>query len=84
MNKSLALNDGLRIVEPANSPFETLPSDGSLLSEMDRPDGQPCPESEEFVLLRNMLIAAVEERYHDAAQWKDLLKQYRIRKQKWT
>lgn len=84
VNKFLAYNDGVKIVEPANSLFRPLLADGSLPSEMDRPDGEPCPESEEFILLRNMLIAAVEERYHDAAQWKDLLKQYRSRKQKWT
>ncbi|XP_057542088.1 bifunctional nuclease 2-like [Amaranthus tricolor] len=84
VNKSLALKDGLKIVEPSNPPFRPPHSDGSLLAEMDRPDGQPCPESEEFVLLRNMLIAAIEERYHDAAQWKDLLKQFRSKQQKWT
>lgn len=84
VNKLLAHNDGLKIVEPANPTFRPPLPDGSLLSEMDRPDGQPCPESEEFVLLRNMLIAAVEERYHDAAQWKDLLKQFRSRKEKWA
>jgi hypothetical protein len=31
-----------------------------------RPDGQPCVEAQEFGLVRNMLIAAVEERYKDA------------------
>jgi hypothetical protein len=31
-----------------------------------RPDGQPCLETKEFGLVRNMLIAAVEERYKDA------------------
>ena len=31
-----------------------------------RPSGQPCIETKEFNLLRNMLIAAVEERYIDA------------------
>uniref|UniRef100_A0A803L6X2 BFN domain-containing protein n=1 Tax=Chenopodium quinoa TaxID=63459 RepID=A0A803L6X2_CHEQI len=66
VNKSLALKDGLKIVEPTNPTMIPPHSDGSLLLEMDRPDGQPCPESEEFVLLRNMLIAAIEERYHDA------------------
>uniref|UniRef100_A0A803KYI9 BFN domain-containing protein n=1 Tax=Chenopodium quinoa TaxID=63459 RepID=A0A803KYI9_CHEQI len=66
VNKSLALKDGLKIVEPTNPTLIPPHPDGSLLLEMDRPDGQPCPESEEFVLLRNMLIAAIEERYHDA------------------
>lgn len=31
-----------------------------------RPSGQPCVETKEFNLVRNMLIAAVEERYRDA------------------
>lgn len=31
-----------------------------------RPSGQPCVETKEFDLVRNMLIAAVEERYRDA------------------
>ncbi|KNA13507.1 hypothetical protein SOVF_116300 [Spinacia oleracea] len=84
VNKSLALKDGLKLVEHTNPVFSPPHSDGSLLSAMDRPNGQPCPESEEFVLLRNMLIAAIEERYHDAAQWKDLLMQFRSKQQKWT
>ncbi|GAB4848538.1 hypothetical protein Ancab_003244 [Ancistrocladus abbreviatus] len=84
VNKYLAYSDGLKIVEPVNFPPRAPFFDDILSSELDRPDGQPCPESEEFVLIRNMLIAAVEERYHDAAQWKDLLKQFRSRKRKWT
>ncbi|RZS22577.1 hypothetical protein BHM03_00055376 [Ensete ventricosum] len=36
--------------------------------DVDRPDGQPCLEAEEFGLIRNMLIAAVEERYRDAGK----------------
>ncbi|KAK9164221.1 hypothetical protein Syun_005123 [Stephania yunnanensis] len=39
--------------------------DGMLLS-CKWPDGQPCVEAKEFDLVRNMLIAAVEERYRDA------------------
>ncbi|KAL9229552.1 hypothetical protein vseg_005007 [Gypsophila vaccaria] len=84
INKSLAHDDGLKLVEAVNSSYRPPLFDGSVLSEMDRSDGQPCPESEEFVLLRNMLIAAVEERYHDAAQWKNMLKQFRSSRQKWT
>ncbi|RWW19426.1 hypothetical protein GW17_00016522 [Ensete ventricosum] len=38
------------------------------LCDVDRPDGQPCLEAEEFGLIRNMLIAAVEERYRDAGK----------------
>jgi len=31
-----------------------------------RPDDQPCLETKEFDLVRNMLMAVVEERYKDA------------------
>ncbi|GAB2279516.1 Bifunctional nuclease 1 [Dionaea muscipula] len=77
VNKYLVYSDGLKIVEPINLPPTPPLYDDILASELDRPDGQPCLDSEEFVLLRNMLIAAVEERYRDAAQWKDLLIQFR-------
>lgn len=36
----------------------------------DRPDDQPCYEAEEFDMLRNMMIASVEERYRDAGMIK--------------
>lgn len=34
-----------------------------------RPSGEPCVETKEFILVRNMLIAAVEERYRDAGRF---------------
>lgn len=42
-----------------------------------RPDGQPCVETKEFNLVRNMLIAAVEERYRDAGKISSIFS-YRI------
>ncbi|RRT56363.1 hypothetical protein B296_00037159 [Ensete ventricosum] len=36
--------------------------------DVDRPDGQPCLETKEFSLIRNMLTAVVEERYTDAGK----------------
>ncbi|KAK1269331.1 Bifunctional nuclease 1 [Acorus gramineus] len=65
VNKHLAYNDGMRVVEPAKLAMQ-IPTDGLLFTEMDRPDGQPCIETKEFCLIRNMKIAAVEERYRDA------------------
>ncbi|MQL98012.1 hypothetical protein Taro_030710 [Colocasia esculenta] len=65
VNKQLAYSDGMRIVEPSKLIQAPL-SDGLLFTELDRPDGQPCMETIEFNLVRNMLIAAVEERYKDA------------------
>ncbi|GFY95861.1 Sec14p-like phosphatidylinositol transfer family protein [Actinidia rufa] len=65
VNKHLVHSDGMRILESAKVSMKA-PSDGLLLTELDRPSGQPCIETKEFNLLRNMLIAAVEERYIDA------------------
>ncbi|KAK1327062.1 Bifunctional nuclease 2 [Acorus calamus] len=65
VNKHLAYSDGMRVVEPAKLAMQ-IPTDGLLFTEMDRPDGQPCIETKEFCLIRNMKIAAVEERYSDA------------------
>ncbi|XP_042496269.1 bifunctional nuclease 2 [Macadamia integrifolia] len=84
VNKYLASSDGMRIVEPAKMAVQPPLSDGFLFTELDRPDGQPCVETKEFDLVRNMLIAAVEERYRDAAQWRDKLSQLRSRKRNWA
>ncbi|XP_057504164.1 bifunctional nuclease 1-like isoform X3 [Actinidia eriantha] len=78
VNKHLVHSDGMRILESAKVSMKAS-SDGLLLTELDRPSGQPCTETKEFNLLRNMLIAAVEERYIDAAQWRDKLSQLRSR-----
>ncbi|XP_010263583.1 PREDICTED: bifunctional nuclease 2-like isoform X2 [Nelumbo nucifera] len=80
VNKSLAYNDGMRVIEPVKMVSQPPLSDGLLFTEMDRPSGQPCIETKEFGLVRNMLIAAVEERYRDAAQWRDKLTQLRSQK----
>ncbi|KAK6939497.1 hypothetical protein RJ641_029028 [Dillenia turbinata] len=80
VNKYLAYSDGMRVVESAKLLAQTPGSDGLLLTELDRPSGQPCVETKEFGLVRNMLIAAVEERYRDAAQWKEKLAQLRNKK----
>ncbi|KAF8377911.1 hypothetical protein HHK36_031299 [Tetracentron sinense] len=66
VNKILAYSDGMRVVEPAKLATEAPLSDGLLFTELDRPDGQPCVETKEFDFVRNMLIAAIEERYRDA------------------
>ncbi|KAL6982749.1 Bifunctional nuclease 2, variant 2 [Sarracenia purpurea var. burkii] len=65
VNRHLAYSDGMRVIESAKLPMQSS-SDGLLFTALDRPSGQPCIETKEFDLLRNMLIAAVEERYRDA------------------
>ncbi|XP_031125611.1 bifunctional nuclease 1-like isoform X2 [Ipomoea triloba] len=83
VNKYVAYSDGMRIIESANSLVQGSTSHGSLPTELDRPTGRPCFETEEFTLLRNMLIAAAEGRYIDAAMWRDKLAQHRA-KRNWT
>ncbi|MFS7939170.1 putative bifunctional nuclease domain-containing protein [Helianthus anomalus] len=79
VNKFLAHNDGMKVVESAKLALQSSP-DGLTYKELDRPSGQPCVETKEFNLVRNMLIAAVEERYRDAAQWRDKLTQFRSKR----
>ncbi|RWW21163.1 hypothetical protein BHE74_00014305, partial [Ensete ventricosum] len=57
----LKMEDGSDILLPILV-FKTIDSD--------RPDDQPCYEAEEFDMLRNMMIASVEERYRDAGMIK--------------
>lgn len=80
VNKYLAYSDGMRIVESPKPIVHTTGSDGLLFTELDRPNGKPCIETKEFILVRNMLIAAVEERYRDAALWRDKLTQLRSKR----
>ncbi|KAF5955775.1 hypothetical protein HYC85_008631 [Camellia sinensis] len=80
VNKYLAYSDGMRVIESAKVSMHASSSDGLLFTELDRPSGQPCIETKEFDLVRNMLIAAVEERYRDAAQWRDKLTQLRSKR----
>ncbi|KAL8148595.1 bifunctional nuclease 1-like [Apium graveolens] len=79
VNKFLAYSDGMKIIEPAKISIPGS-SDGLIFTELDRPNGQPCVETKEFDLVCNMLKAAIEERYSDAAQWRDKLSQFRSKK----
>ncbi|XP_054817521.1 bifunctional nuclease 1-like isoform X2 [Prosopis cineraria] len=66
VNKYLAYSDGMRVIESGKLSAQSPGSDGLLFTELDRPSGQPCTETEEFGLLHNMMQAVVEERYKDA------------------
>ncbi|KDO84639.1 hypothetical protein CISIN_1g019109mg [Citrus sinensis] len=66
VNKYLAYSDGMRVIESGKLSTHSPGSDGLLFTELDKPSGQPCLDTKEFNLVRNMLIAAVEERYRDA------------------
>ncbi|KAI4389598.1 hypothetical protein MLD38_001808 [Melastoma candidum] len=80
VNKYIVYSDGMRVIESGKSAAQTPGSDGLFFTELDRPNGQPCIETKEFDLVSNMLIAAVEERYRDAAQWRDKLSQLRAKR----
>ncbi|KAL3592888.1 hypothetical protein D5086_011528 [Populus alba] len=66
VNKYLAYSDGMRVIE-SGKPIQSHASNGLLFTELDRPTAQPCLDTKEFDLVRNMLTAAIEERYGDAA-----------------
>lgn len=80
VNKNLAQTDGMKVLESAKSTSLGPASDVLSFTELDRPSGQPCVETTEFNLMRNMLDAALEERYTDAAQWRDKLTQLRSKR----
>ncbi|CAI8606475.1 unnamed protein product [Vicia faba] len=80
VNKGLVYSDGMKVIESGKLSIQIPSFDGRLLTEMDKPNGQPCAETDEFNLLNNMMKAVVEERYDDAALWRDKLNQHRAGK----
>ncbi|EEF52616.1 bifunctional nuclease 1 [Ricinus communis] len=79
VNKYLAYSDGMRVIESGKI-THSPGSDGLLFTELDRPTGQPCLDTKEFNLVSNLMNAVVEERYQDAAQWRDMLGQFRAKR----
>ncbi|TVT98946.1 hypothetical protein EJB05_17291 [Eragrostis curvula] len=79
VNRHIAYNNGLKVVQP-KAAESFVGSDDIQITGLDRPDDQPSCEAQEFDLVRNMLIAAVEERYKDAAQYRDKLSMLRSKK----
>ncbi|GBG68624.1 hypothetical protein CBR_g3165 [Chara braunii] len=73
VNKHLAAGDGVRIVQDSHRTEGRV----SHNVDLDSPEEKNSFESEEFVLVRNMIVAAVEERYNDAARLRDQLKKLR-------
>ncbi|KAM7257524.1 hypothetical protein ACFE04_013265 [Oxalis oulophora] len=66
VNKYLAYSDGMRVIESGKPLVHSSGLGEFLFTEMDRPTGQPCLDTKEFNLVRNMVIAVGEERYQDA------------------
>ncbi|KAJ4820541.1 Bifunctional nuclease 1 [Rhynchospora pubera] len=77
VNKHLVYNDGMTVVDP---PIQYIPFFSEPSRYLDRV--QSNYEEEEFGLLTNMMIAAAEERYKDAAYYRDKLYQLRLKPKK--
>lgn len=81
VNKHIAYADGMKIIDGfAKVSSRTYKSQELMTRELDRPDGNPCFATMEFGLVRNMTVAADEERYVDAAKWRDELSQLRTQR----
>jgi len=79
VNKRIAYSNGLKVIQPKPT-GGYVNSDQIQFARLDKPGDQPCFEAQEFDLVRGMLIAAVEERYKDAAQYRDQLLMFRANK----
>lgn len=73
VNKQIVLADATRILYGMNPRRKKAIYDVILDSAIDGPD----LISEEFNVVRKMNLAAQEERYSDAAMWKDKLRKIR-------
>ncbi|XVE69836.1 hypothetical protein DITRI_Ditri10aG0023700 [Diplodiscus trichospermus] len=80
VNKYLAYSDGMRVIESGKLSMQSPASDGLLFTELDRPSGQPCLDSEEFNIVRDLNEAINQERYKDAAELRDKLGQFRAQR----
>ncbi|CAE5964221.1 unnamed protein product [Arabidopsis lyrata] len=80
VNKYLAYSDGMRVIESGKISTPTPASDGLLFTEQDRPNGQACLDTKEFNILSKMMQAVDEERYDEAAEWRDKLGQFRAKR----
>ncbi|KAF3326670.1 bifunctional nuclease 2-like isoform X1 [Carex littledalei] len=77
VNKHLAYNDGVTVVDP---PVQYIPFFSEPFRYLDRVRSNY--EEEEFDLIKNMMDAASQERYKDAAQYRDRLYQLRLKRKK--
>ncbi|XP_039044176.1 bifunctional nuclease 1-like isoform X2 [Hibiscus syriacus] len=80
VNKYLAYSDGMRIIESMKLSTQSPGSDGLLFTELDRPSGQHCLDTEEFNIVCNLNKAVIQERYKDAADLRDKLGKFRAQR----
>jgi len=77
VSKALAVGDGVRIVSDPSKLPSSIVINGQVIKDMDTPLSGDCEDAKEFIILRNMYIAAVEERFIVAAKLRDELQQFR-------
>ncbi|KAG0626220.1 hypothetical protein M758_2G111900 [Ceratodon purpureus] len=77
VSKDLAVGDGVRIVSDPEKLPSTIVINGQEITNVDTPLPGDCEDAKEFIIIRNMYIAAVEERFNDAAKLRDELEQFR-------
>lgn len=83
VNKQLAVGDGVRIVsEPEKLPSSIATKSAQFIIDMDKALPGDCEDAKEFIIIRDMYIAAVEERFIDAAKLRDELQQFRTHNRK--
>ncbi|OMO87539.1 hypothetical protein CCACVL1_08956 [Corchorus capsularis] len=66
VNKYLAYSDGMRVIESGKLSMQSPATDGLLFTELDRPSGKPCLDTEEFNIVCDLNEAINQERYQDA------------------
>lgn len=81
VNKDIVYTDSVKPVY-ASAQTATNARKYNHLSALDRPQNGRDPVAEEMNLMKNMLVAVVEERYIDAARWRDELKSLRARRRR--
>ncbi|KAH7428819.1 hypothetical protein KP509_09G019300 [Ceratopteris richardii] len=75
VNKDIVYADAVRPVQVAAQGTAVMLKHGTLT--LDCPEDGPDLVAEEITLVKNMLIAVVEERYNDAAHWRNSLNEHR-------
>ncbi|KAI5077328.1 hypothetical protein GOP47_0007152 [Adiantum capillus-veneris] len=81
VNEDIVYADAVKPVH-ASTQAATVVLNYSSLSNLDRPAEGRDPVAEEITLMKNMLIAVVEERYSDAAHWRDELNTLRAQRRR--
>lgn len=82
VNKDIVYTDSVKPVYTSTQTTTIVRKSTNHLSALDRPQSGRDPVAEEINLMKNMLVAVIEERYTDAARWRDELKRLRARRRR--